>query len=198
MKSPLILLFLLTLTACAPGQVISQGTQTPTAVTVISDTPVSIVTATGTSSVVCPCPSGVFPPVPAQGGIAGGTPVICNCPAILLPPTISATEDGSTQGAASTNDITREDNGKTIYLHPGESFLLNLGTDIFDWTVDIDNQAVLSRVKNVMVIRGAQGIYEADGLGEAVLTAVGNPFCRNSVPPCMAPSLLFKITLIVQ
>jgi hypothetical protein len=83
-------------------------------------------------------------------------------------------------------------------MHPGENFLLNLGADIFDWTVQIDNQNVLDRVKNIMVIRGAQGVYEATSPGQAALTAVGDPFCRKSTPACMAPSMLFKITVIVQ
>jgi hypothetical protein len=77
-------------------------------------------------------------------------------------------------------------------------FWIVSGTEVFDWTVDIDDQTVLSRVKNVMVIRGAQGIYEANSPGQAMLTAVGSPFYRNSVPACMEPSMLFKITVIVQ
>ncbi len=199
MRSLLVFATLVLVTAaCAPGQASSQDTRTPSPVTVISDTSVPSAITSGTPSVVCPCPSGPFPPAPAPGGAVGGTSVICNCPTIPVPPTVSPTEGMSTQIPASTADVTQEDNGKTFYLHLGESFLLNLGTDVFDWTVDIDNQTVLSRVKNVMVIRGAQGIYQANSPGQAVLTAVGNPFCRKSVPACAAPSLLFKITVIVQ
>jgi hypothetical protein len=146
----------------------------------------------------CPCPSGAIPTGQSQVGVNSGNPVICNCPAILLPPTISATDLGPTSPAIPATGITLDDNGKTFILHPGKTFLLNLGTDIFDWTVDIDNLNVLARVKNIMVIRGAQGIYEANHPGQAVLTAVGNPFCRNSEPACAAPSMLFKISVIVQ
>jgi hypothetical protein len=138
----------------------------------------------GTSLPLCPCP--------------GGTPVICNCPAGLIPPAISSTDIAPTSQAIQTNKITLDDNGKTITLHTGESFLLDLGTDRFNWTVDIDDQNVLSRLKNVMVIRGAQGIYETYDPGRAVLTAVGDPLCRDAVPACMAPSILFKIIVIVQ
>jgi hypothetical protein len=193
-----IFLILLTVTACATQQALSQVSQMPTPVAVISDTPVSSVTVFSTPIPVCACPTGIFNPTQSQGGAISRPPVICNCPAIILPPTISATEVGSNLDAMPTNGITLEDNGKTFFLHPGESFLLNLGIDVFDWTVDIDNQNVLSRVKNVMVIRGAQGIYEANSPGQAVLTAIGNPFCRKSVPPCMAPSIQFKITVIVK
>jgi hypothetical protein len=146
----------------------------------------------------CPCPGGAIPTGQSQVGVNSGTPIICNCPAILLPPTISATAIGPASPAIPATGITLDDNGKTFMLHPGETFLLNLGMDIFDWTVEIDNQNVLARVKNVLVIRGAQGIYEANNPGQAVLTAVGNPFCLNSVPACAAPSMLFKISVIVQ
>jgi hypothetical protein len=135
---------------------------------------------------------------PSQAGGSSVSPIICNCPAIIVSPPIAGTDDGSSSQNSAATGITLADNGRTFTLNPGDSFLLNLGMDTFDWTVDIDNQNVLSRVKGVMIIRGAQGIYEANSLGQAVLTAVGNPLCRNSVPECAMPSILFRITIIVQ
>ena len=178
MKIPLIVLILLTCAACAPTaniQVIGSATSLPK----------------------CPCPSGAYPSAQPQGGLTVHPTVICNCPAILFPPTISATEVGPTLQAMPSN-ITLDDNGKTFILHSGDSFLLDLGTDVFDWTVTVDDQNVIARLKNVMVIRGAQGIYEAKDSGQAILTATGDPLCRNSVPACAAPSMQFKITVIVQ
>jgi hypothetical protein len=178
MKNLLILLFLLTCAACAPTSTVQ-------------------VIGSATSLPQCPCPSGVFPPGPSQDGSTVHSSIICNCPANLLPPTISATEVGPTSPARPSN-ITLDDNGKTFILHPGDSFLLDLGTDVFDWTVTVDDPNVLSRIKNVMVIRGAQGLYEANTPGQTSLTATGDPLCRNSVPACAAPSMQFKITVIVQ
>jgi len=178
MKIPLFVLILLTGAACAPAAAIK-------------------VIGPATSVPQCSCPGGAFPTGQPQGGLTVNPTVICNCPAILLPPTISATEVGSTSQVMPSN-ITLDDNGKTFILHPGESFLLDLGTDVFDWTVAVDDQNVLARLKNVMVIRGAQGIYEAKDTGQAILTAVGDPLCRNSIPACAAPSMQFKITVIVQ
>ncbi|MBI5353582.1 MAG: hypothetical protein HZB50_13150 [Chloroflexi bacterium] len=98
-----------------------------------------------------------------------------------------------------SNTITLNDNGKTIYfLHPGDSFLLNLGTDTYDWNVNIDNQSVLSLHLGASIIRGAQGIFDAQAPGTAILTADGTPKCFNSNPPCMMPSIIFTITVVVQ
>ena len=50
---------------------------------------------------------------------------------------------------------------------------------------------------NVLVVRGAQGIYVAHRPGNATLTAVGSPECLKSQPPCARPSILFKLFVIV-
>ncbi len=47
--------------------------------------------------------------------------------------------------------------------------------DFYDWTVEVDNQNVLSRKLNVTVINGAQGIYEAHTPGTATLTRIWQP-----------------------
>ena len=82
-------------------------------------------------------------------------------------------------------------------MHVGESFLLNLGMDVYDWTVEVDSQNVIQHKLNLAVIRGAQGIYIARNPGTATLTASGNPLCQQSNPPCMMPSILFSMTGIV-
>ncbi len=116
--------------------------------------------------------------------------------------TVAATaENGSesTSGSAlPAEGVTLSDNGRTFVMHVGESFLLNLGMDSYDWTVETYDQNVLQLKMGVMVIRGAQGIYVAQNPGTATLSASGNPLCLQSNPPCMMPSLLFRITVIVQ
>lgn len=132
-----------------------------------------------------------------------GNGVIVEMPSTTaMPPSIATvtTQTGSGSSSGSelpANGVTLSENGMTFVFHSGESFLLNLGMDIYDWTVDVDNQNVLHRELNVMVIRGAQGIYIAQDPGTATLTASGNPLCLQSTPPCMMPSLLFRITVIV-
>ena len=198
MKLSWFVLILLCVTACTPQPtVLPQVTQIPIPIVATSQPAITSVAISSTSVPVCTCLTGIVTPTQSQGGVSL-PPVICNCPAILVSPPAVATDAGPDSQNISTNGITLADNGKTFTLHPGDSFLLNLGMDTFDWTVNIDNQNVLSRVKGVMVIRGAQGIYEANSLGQASLTVVGNPLCRNSVPACEMPSIMFRITVIVQ
>ncbi|MGA7194437.1 MAG: hypothetical protein WBW94_12480 [Anaerolineales bacterium] len=199
MKLSLIAMILLIATACAPQPtVLPEATQLPIPVVITSEPPITSAVGSGTSMPICICPTGIVTPTQSQSGGIGLPPVICNCPAILVSPPVTTTETESSLQNISTGGITLADNGKNFIMHRGDSFLLNLGMDTFDWTVEIDNQNVLSRVKGVMVIRGAQGIYQAISLGQAVLKATGNPLCRNLVPACEIPSILFKIIVIVQ
>ncbi|MEP7136447.1 MAG: hypothetical protein ABI904_16075 [Chloroflexota bacterium] len=94
--------------------------------------------------------------------------------------------------------ITLEDRGKTFHLKVGDSFLLNLGTDVYNWTVTVDNESVLHLKMGVMVIKGAQGIYDALTPGTATLSAAGDPICLQSNPPCASPSILFTVTILVK
>jgi hypothetical protein len=97
---------------------------------------------------------------------------------------------------ASNKVITLSDNGESITLHTDESFLLKLA-DMYNWNIKIDNQTVVSRAMNVMVVKGAQGVYDAHNSGQAVLTGVGDPRCLTSVPSCKMSSILFKINVTV-
>jgi hypothetical protein len=89
------------------------------------------------------------------------------------------------------------DDGKTVHLKVGQRFLLNLGAD-YDWTPIVADQKVVSRVVGILVIRGAQGVYEAHAAGTTILTASGDPICLKSKPACAMPSRLFKVTLVVE
>ena len=74
--------------------------------------------------------------------------------------------------------------------------LIQLGTDL-NWTVTISDPEVLARVPGITIVRGAQGLYVARQAGQATISAVGDPPCRNSTPPCMAPSVLVAVTVMV-
>jgi len=128
-----------------------------------------------------------------------------NSPACVKPTTveklvslgwIKLPQSNVSEEESSTKDIILEDSGKSITLKIGQSFLLKLGED-FEWNVEVDNQDVVSRALNIMVIRGAQGVYEAHAPGHATLTAVGDPPCLHSEPPCKIHSTLFTLDIEV-
>jgi hypothetical protein len=112
-------------------------------------------------------------------------------------PTAAATPGSTATPGDSGLTVTLENEGQTIALHPGDRFLLSLGEE-YDWTVTVADESVVSRVIGITVIRGAQGVYEAKQAGTTTLTAVGDPPCRKSSPPCMAPSKQFQVTFTVQ
>ena len=93
--------------------------------------------------------------------------------------------------------VTMADNGKTLTFKPGQRFVLMLG-ETYQWTLDINNPAVVSQVMGLMPVRGSQGVFEAHQAGQTTLTASGDPLCRSAQPPCMMPSILFEITIVVQ
>jgi hypothetical protein len=92
--------------------------------------------------------------------------------------------------------VTLADDGQTITLQVNETFLLKLGEE-YDWNITIDDQTIVSRVPNVLVVRGAQGLYRAHKEGSSTLTAIGDPICRRAQPPCGAPSREFRINIVV-
>jgi hypothetical protein len=120
-------------------------------------------------------------------------------PPVTTPPATNGTVTPIVTTPPATNgevDITLDDNNKTITMRPDETFLLKFG-EAYDWQPVIDNQDVVSRVIGIALIRGAQGLYKAHKEGTAILTATGDPLCRQSTPPCGAPSILFKININV-
>lgn len=100
-------------------------------------------------------------------------------------------------GTSTTPTVTLADDGTTLPLQPGERFLLKLGED-YDWTVIVADQSIVSRVVNILVVRGAQGVYEAHQVGSTTLTATGDPVCRQAQPPCAAPSREFRLEIVVS
>lgn len=64
--------------------------------------------------------------------------------------------------------------------------------------MSVADPMIVSRVVNVLVIRGAQGIYEAKQPGTTTLTATGDPPCRKVQPPCMLPSRIFRVQITVR
>jgi hypothetical protein len=64
-----------------------------------------------------------------------------------------------------------------------------------DWTATVADQSVVSRVIGVLVIQGAQGIYEARAPGTTVLSAIGSPHCTSGI--CPQYRVAFQVTITV-
>lgn len=98
--------------------------------------------------------------------------------------------------AAPALTVTQADDGQTVALRVGDRFLLDLG-DAFNWTPAVADQSIVRLVPGVLVIRGAQGVYEALRPGETDLTAVGTLNCPPG-QPCPALAILFRVHLVVH
>ena len=92
--------------------------------------------------------------------------------------------------------ITQADNGKTVLLAKGQRFGVAMGYDL-DWSVVFDPTGIVTRVPNIMTLRGEQGVYTATAAGTTVLHATGAPICD---PNQMCPQFrqAVNVTLVVR
>ena len=110
-------------------------------------------------------------------------------------PATTATVPSPGQPTASPLVVTAADNGTSLHLAIGQEFLLNLGSAA-DWVVTVADQRIVQRIGGVLVVRGAQGMYEARTAGTTSLSAVGSPPCPTDV--CPLYRLGFRITITVS
>src|SRR5205807_7493262 len=117
----------------------------------------------------------------APGGTstAGGPAVATSAPALgidlRVPPTRAPRPSSATTGPAPSPNgvvssspsvsVTLAEDGRTITLQPGQRALLKLGGEL-DWSLQVDDETVLSRVAGVPVVPGAQAIFQANRVGQ--------------------------------
>jgi hypothetical protein len=150
--------------------------------------PIASNQATATPAVIV-----VPPPVPI--GVASASPT-AQASVRPLPTPLPTTEPPSGH-ASDLRTITLADDRATVSVAVGEQVLVKLGTDL-EWTVQMSDTTVLVRVRGVALIVGAQGLYAAAKAGPTLVTAIGDAACRTAVPPCMVPSRLFSVTIVVH
>ncbi|MDQ2786876.1 MAG: hypothetical protein M3Y58_17945 [Chloroflexota bacterium] len=107
----------------------------------------------------------------------------------------AATVAPSAVGVPTVRTVTLADDGGTITLPTGTSFLLALGGD-FDWQVQIADTAIVSPYPHAVIPPDAQGIFTATQQGQTTLTATGNPKCASATPRCLAPSQSFHVQIV--
>jgi hypothetical protein len=94
--------------------------------------------------------------------------------------------------------LTLEEADKTLNLKVGDKFQVLLKKDGYEWTLDVPDPTIISRLADDSLLPGAQGLFQATKAGTTQLSANGDLPCRKSTPPCMAPTLGFRVTLVIQ
>lgn len=96
---------------------------------------------------------------------------------------------------------TDADNGETFRLVPGQQLIVKLGGDKrYHYTQpESDNHQVLPRMeaKSDPSSGAASGLFMARAPGEAHVSSAQNMPCHTAEPPCLAPSTVWQITVIV-
>ncbi len=144
--------------------------------------------------------------LPASGCAAPGiSPVPAPSPVLTSMPTVAPTRLPTAVPTAMPTSppvavaltVTLGDDGRAISLKVGDRFLLNLD-GYYDWTVTVDDPAIVSRLPGLTSAAGSQGVFQAAAVGLTTLSAVGDPPCRQVKPACGAPSHLFRVTVDVR
>ncbi len=91
--------------------------------------------------------------------------------------------------------VTQSQNGTKLTMRVGDRFLLQLG-DAVTWVPQVADQTIVSRVANIAVVRGAQGVYQANQPGTTTLSATGTPPCPAGAP-CALYLIQFSVTIVV-
>lgn len=106
---------------------------------------------------------------------------------------VSASEPAQAPGISRV--ITRADDGGTVLLRAGDHFRLQLGEE-FNWKVDVSDPSIVRRISDVPVVRGSQGIYAAERVGETDVIATSSLNCAPD-QPCPALAALFRVRIVV-
>ena len=154
----------------------------------------SAASASSTESTLVETPQGPVTgtSVPSSGPVLSG-----NSATLAAIPGQGATLTPLTVDASGNLSVTLADNGGSVLMQVGQRFLLDLG-ETYTWTFSIDDPAIVSRVPNILTIRGSQGLFVAHTAGTTVLHAAGDPACRQSTPACEMPSIAYQIQITVQ
>lgn len=149
----------------------------------------------GMSTTPVPTPGATAPAAVATVTVETNNPIIRTAVPAGTPrtPPAAATAPG-TRTALTT--ITQADHTRTITLRQGERVLVQL-EDGFLWKFTIEDEQILAPDLASPHSGANQQVFTALRSGKTVLTATGDPLCRQSTPPCLRPSIVFSVTMIV-
>lgn len=94
-----------------------------------------------------------------------------------------------------------EDNGTTKTVSVGSELRLALPAE-FEWNIESTNTSALALKSSLVGSVGGSNtkmwLFDVKSAGEFVLRATGEPACRKSVPPCLAPAVSYRFTIRAQ
>jgi hypothetical protein len=94
--------------------------------------------------------------------------------------------------------ITRANQGQTLHLAVGETFILRLGGET-KWDVKVTNPQVLVKSdETAQLVADEQREYRANESGVAELVAVSLPPCAADQPPCRVMAPAFRLLVVVR
>jgi len=93
--------------------------------------------------------------------------------------------------------VTLDYAGDTLTILNIQAFILQLG-DRFIWTVKVEPPDRLTLNRKITPEPGEQGVYVARNKGHAIISAIGEPVCRQQEPPCNYPDVFFQMIVEIQ
>ena len=132
-----------------------------------------------------------------SGHASPASTVIPSPTSTTLPHTSTTTTPPST---GDTVSVTQADDGKTFTLRRGQHLVVTLDDPSWQWSEpDTDKPSVLARtaVSANPSSTHVTASFDAEGAGQAHVSASKDAPCRNAQPPCMVPTYLWQITVNV-
>jgi hypothetical protein len=94
-----------------------------------------------------------------------------------------------------------ENDGATKTVSVGSELRLALPAD-YDWNIASTNTSALTLKSTLLGSVGGSNVkmwlFDVQSAGEFVIRATGEPPCRKSLPPCLAPTLSYHFSIRAQ
>lgn len=94
--------------------------------------------------------------------------------------------------------ITLEDDGQMFGVAVGTKFQLVLQKNGYEWDAATFDAAFINKLANEPLLPGSLGVFQTTKAGTTQISSFGELPCAKTTPPCLAPSLGFRVTLIVK
>lgn len=94
--------------------------------------------------------------------------------------------------------ITLDDDGKTFGVAVGTKFQLVLQKASYTWDAATFDPSFVNKLANEPALRDSLGVFQTTQAGTTQLSSFGELPCAKVTPPCLAPSLGFRVTLIIK